>query len=65
MKIMHNVALSFHPIFIPLNQLFGIIYEKQNWDHLIKSNKTKESMISPDQVHAAIIRWHSSTQVKR
>jgi len=27
MKIKHYVALSFHPIFIPLNQLFGAILD--------------------------------------
>jgi len=26
MKITHYVALYFHPIFIPFNQLFGAIY---------------------------------------
>jgi hypothetical protein len=26
MKITHNVALNFHLIFIPLNQLFGAIF---------------------------------------
>ena len=28
MKITHNVALNFHPILIPLNQLFGAIYSE-------------------------------------
>jgi hypothetical protein len=27
MKITHNVALNFHPIIIPLNQLFGAILD--------------------------------------
>jgi hypothetical protein len=31
MKIKHNVALSFHPIFIPLNQLFGAILDFGFW----------------------------------
>jgi hypothetical protein len=31
MKITHNLALSFHPIFIPLNQLFGVILDLGFW----------------------------------
>ena len=31
MKIKHYVALSFHPIFIPLNQLFGAILDFGFW----------------------------------
>ena len=27
MKITHNVAFNFHPIFIPFNQLFGVILD--------------------------------------
>jgi len=31
MKIMHNVVLHFHPIFIPFNQLFGPILDFGFW----------------------------------
>ena len=31
MKITHIVALSFHPIFIPLNQLLGTIIDLGFW----------------------------------
>jgi len=31
MKITHNAAFSFHPIFIPLNQLFGAILDFEFW----------------------------------
>jgi hypothetical protein len=31
MKIAHNVALNFHPIFIPLNQLVGEILDLGLW----------------------------------
>jgi hypothetical protein len=31
MKITHDMALSFHPIFIPLNQLFGAILDFGFW----------------------------------
>jgi hypothetical protein len=31
MRITHNVALNFHPIFIPLNQLFGAILDFEFW----------------------------------
>jgi hypothetical protein len=31
MKITHNLALSFQPIFIPLNQLFGVILDLGFW----------------------------------
>ena len=31
MKITHNVTLSFHPIFILLNQLFGAILDFGFW----------------------------------
>jgi hypothetical protein len=31
MKITHNVAFNFHPIFIPLNQLFGGILDFGFW----------------------------------
>ncbi len=31
MKITHNVAVNFHPILIPLNQLFGAILDFEFW----------------------------------
>ncbi len=31
MKITHNVTLNFHPIFIPLNQLFEAILDFEFW----------------------------------
>jgi hypothetical protein len=30
-KITHDVALAFHPIFIPFNQLFGAILDFGFW----------------------------------
>jgi hypothetical protein len=47
MRITHNVALNFHPIFIPLNQLFGAIldFEGIKVGSLFKNNKAKESII--------------------
>jgi len=30
-KITHNVALNFHSIFVPLNQIFGIILDFEFW----------------------------------
>jgi hypothetical protein len=47
MRITHNVALNFHPIFIPLNQLFGAIldFEGIKVGSLFKNNKAKENII--------------------
>jgi len=39
MKITHNVALNFHPIFIPLNQLFGAILDFGFWPPARRGHK--------------------------
>ena len=31
MKMRHNVALNFHPIFVPLNQPFEVILDFRFW----------------------------------
>ena len=45
LKIVHNVALNFHPAFIPLNQLLGAIYRGIKVRLIVKRNIAIERMI--------------------
>jgi len=49
MKITHKVAFNFHPIFIPLNQIVGGIYEECNWDNFLKVTMRKKALFLPAQ----------------